>query len=387
MPRTSRRCASTASTVPGYRDDPDTPRLRVVNLQVLVALVDDRRRRVRLRRRRRAHLASELGLDPALLALIIAPIATELPEKFNSVIWVRQGKDTLAMGNITGAMVFQSCIPTAIGIVAGGQRVDHLAGQRCSASPRPGIAFAVDGGDLHAHGSARHADRRHLLDRRRFYVVYLALVAHASGRDVVSRSVQSMRPDCEAPCQTYTRGHADPEARRRPDGGKWHASRRLEPRVLLRGRVRAAGRARMPVMTHGFLYGTATFEGIRAYWNEEQGQLYGLKLLEHFKRLWQSAKVLLMEPPHAAEQLVDLTVDLLRRNGFRQDAYVRPTLYKSTEAIGVRLHNLESSSSSSSRFRSASTSPSTAASAPRSSRGAATATCRSRRAPRSSART
>ena len=94
-------------------------------------------------------------------------------------------------------------------------------------------------------------------------------------------------------------------------------------------------------MTHGFLYGTATFEGIRAYWNEEQEQLYGLKLLEHYKRLWQSAKVLLMKPPMAPEQLVELTVDLLRRNNFRQDAYIRPTLYKSTEAIGVRLHNLE----------------------------------------------
>jgi cation:H+ antiporter len=48
--------------------------------------------------------------------LIITPIATELPEKFNSVIWIRAKKDTLAMGNITGAMVFQSCIPTAVGL-------------------------------------------------------------------------------------------------------------------------------------------------------------------------------------------------------------------------------------------------------------------------------
>jgi cation:H+ antiporter len=47
---------------------------------------------------------------------VIAPIATELPEKFNSLLWVRSGKDTLAMGNITGAMVFQSCIPTVLGI-------------------------------------------------------------------------------------------------------------------------------------------------------------------------------------------------------------------------------------------------------------------------------
>src|SRR6478752_61843 len=99
--------------------------------------------------------------------------------------------------------------------------------------------------------------------------------------------------------------------------------------------------AKLPVMTHGFLYGTATFEGIRAYWNDEQEQLFGLKLLEHYKRLWQSAKVLLMKPPMPPEQLVELTVELLRRNNLRQDAYVRPTLYKSTEAIGVRLHGLE----------------------------------------------
>jgi cation:H+ antiporter len=63
------------------------------------------------------HLSTVIGLDPMILALIIAPIATELPEKFNSVLWVRNGKDTLAMGNITGAMVFQSCIPTIVGLL------------------------------------------------------------------------------------------------------------------------------------------------------------------------------------------------------------------------------------------------------------------------------
>jgi cation:H+ antiporter len=62
------------------------------------------------------HVAEELGVPALALALIIAPLATELPEKFNSIIWVRQGKDTLAMGNISGAMVFQSCIPVAVGV-------------------------------------------------------------------------------------------------------------------------------------------------------------------------------------------------------------------------------------------------------------------------------
>ncbi len=61
--------------------------------------------------------ASLFHINPLVLSLILAPIATELPEKFNSVLWVSQNKDTLALGNITGAMVFQSCIPTAIGIL------------------------------------------------------------------------------------------------------------------------------------------------------------------------------------------------------------------------------------------------------------------------------
>ena len=80
------------------------------------------------------HLATTLGVDEALLALVIAPIATELPEKFNSVIWVRQGKDTLAMGNITGAMVFQATIPTVVALVFASE---HWASRTGSTSPSP----------------------------------------------------------------------------------------------------------------------------------------------------------------------------------------------------------------------------------------------------------
>ena len=64
------------------------------------------------------HVANNLGVSTLVLALIITPIATELPEKFNSIIWIGKTRDTLALGNITGAMVFQSCIPVAIGILA-----------------------------------------------------------------------------------------------------------------------------------------------------------------------------------------------------------------------------------------------------------------------------
>ena len=63
------------------------------------------------------HAARYVGLPAGLVALILAPLATELPEEFNSVIWVREGKDTLALGNITGAMVFQSTVPVTFGVL------------------------------------------------------------------------------------------------------------------------------------------------------------------------------------------------------------------------------------------------------------------------------
>jgi cation:H+ antiporter len=63
------------------------------------------------------HIAEDIGVEALVLALILAPLATELPEKVNSFFWVREGKDALALGNITGAMVFQSMIPVGIGLI------------------------------------------------------------------------------------------------------------------------------------------------------------------------------------------------------------------------------------------------------------------------------
>jgi branched-chain amino acid aminotransferase len=99
--------------------------------------------------------------------------------------------------------------------------------------------------------------------------------------------------------------------------------------------------AKVSVMTHSFMYGTATFEGIRAYWNEEQGTLYGLKVREHVERIRQSCRILLMKDIPSVDELTGLIVETARRNGVRQDAYIRPSFYKSTRAIGVRLHDLE----------------------------------------------
>jgi branched-chain amino acid aminotransferase len=98
--------------------------------------------------------------------------------------------------------------------------------------------------------------------------------------------------------------------------------------------------ANVSIMTHAFMYGTAVFEGIRAYWNEDQGVLYGLKLREHMERIRRNAGILLMHDLPPVDELVRIVVETVRRNGFREDAYIRPCYYKSGSAIGVRLHNL-----------------------------------------------
>jgi branched-chain amino acid aminotransferase len=99
--------------------------------------------------------------------------------------------------------------------------------------------------------------------------------------------------------------------------------------------------AKVSIMTHAFMYGTATFEGIRAYWNEEQGKLYGLKVREHVERIRQSCRILLMTDIPTVDELTRLIIETVRRNGFREDVYIRPSFYKSTKAIGVRLHDLD----------------------------------------------
>ncbi len=99
--------------------------------------------------------------------------------------------------------------------------------------------------------------------------------------------------------------------------------------------------AKVSIMTHAFMYGTATFEGIRAYWNPDERRLYGVKIREHVERIRQSCRILLMKDVPSVDELTRLIVETVRRNDFHEDVYVRPSFYKSTRAIGVRLHNLD----------------------------------------------
>jgi branched-chain amino acid aminotransferase len=99
--------------------------------------------------------------------------------------------------------------------------------------------------------------------------------------------------------------------------------------------------AKIGIMTHCIHYGTAIFEGIRGNWNGEKKQTYIFRLREHFERLERGCKVLKITLPHSIDELCQKTVELVAKCGFQEDAYIRPVAYTSSQALGVRLHNLE----------------------------------------------
>jgi branched-chain amino acid aminotransferase len=113
--------------------------------------------------------------------------------------------------------------------------------------------------------------------------------------------------------------------------------------VFYEGEFARYNDVRLGLMTHALHYGTGVFEGIRAYWNPKQEQLFLLEPVAHFERMRRSANVMRMRLPYSTEELVNFTVEVLRRNEFKSDVYIRPLLYTSSEEIGVRLHNLDHS--------------------------------------------
>ena len=108
------------------------------------------------------------------------------------------------------------------------------------------------------------------------------------------------------------------------------------------GKIVPLAEARVSVVTHAFNYGTGCFEGIRGYWNAEEEQIYLFRLSEHFDRLRNSAKILRMTIAESTDELCRLACDLVCRDGFREDCYVRPIVYLRDEKVGVRLHGLTS---------------------------------------------
>src|SRR6266567_375286 len=111
--------------------------------------------------------------------------------------------------------------------------------------------------------------------------------------------------------------------------------------LFMNGEFIPAEQGVISVRTHGFSYGTGCFEGIRGYWNEVEQQVYLFRLREHYERWLRSCKILQISLPYTVDQLIDISIELVRRNDFKQNIYLRPVAYKGDQIIGVRLHGLE----------------------------------------------
>ena len=99
--------------------------------------------------------------------------------------------------------------------------------------------------------------------------------------------------------------------------------------------------AKIGIMTHCLHYGTAIFEGIRGNWNSQQKQIYLFRLKEHYQRLFDGCRLLQIDLPYTIDELCRITAEVVTRCGFQEDIYVRPLAYKSSESLGVRLHDLD----------------------------------------------
>jgi branched-chain amino acid aminotransferase len=110
--------------------------------------------------------------------------------------------------------------------------------------------------------------------------------------------------------------------------------------AYFKGQIIPYADAKVGVLTHALNYGTAAFAGLRGYWNAEVEQLFLFRPFDHYRRLLNSAKMLVMDFDHTPENLTEITKELLQKELHRQDVYIRPLIYKADEMIGVRLHGL-----------------------------------------------
>ena len=113
--------------------------------------------------------------------------------------------------------------------------------------------------------------------------------------------------------------------------------------AFFQGKIVPIEQAKVSVMTHALHYGTGVFEGIRGNWNAERETMYVFRLREHYERLLQGCRMLMMDIPYSVDDLCNITEDLIKASGVRQDVYIRPLAYKSEELVAnLKLHEVES---------------------------------------------
>ncbi len=111
--------------------------------------------------------------------------------------------------------------------------------------------------------------------------------------------------------------------------------------AFFEGKVVPLEEAKISVVTHAFNYGTGVFEGIRGNWNADQEQMYLFRVREHYARLLRSCAMLNIKLPYSLDDFERITLDLVQQCGFKEDVYVRPLAYKSSDVVGLRVHDLE----------------------------------------------
>jgi branched-chain amino acid aminotransferase len=111
--------------------------------------------------------------------------------------------------------------------------------------------------------------------------------------------------------------------------------------AYFKGKIVPFEDAKISIMTHAFNYGTGVFEGVRGYWNAEKKQMFLVKLREHNQRLQRSAKALQIGLKPSLAELDRITLEVAKRNGYKEDIYIRPLAYKSQMKIGLGLTGVE----------------------------------------------
>ncbi len=111
--------------------------------------------------------------------------------------------------------------------------------------------------------------------------------------------------------------------------------------AYFKGEIVPYAEAKVSVLTHALNYGTGVFGGVRGYWNDEKKKMYLFRPYDHYRRFLNSTKMMCMKFDETPESMTQHTIDLLKKGAFKEDVYIRPLAYKSSEEIAVRLHDLD----------------------------------------------
>ncbi len=122
------------------------------------------------------------------------------------------------------------------------------------------------------------------------------------------------------------------------DDWKWRIF--MPALAFFEGEIVPLEEAKISVVTHAFNYGTGVFEGIRGNWNEDKDELYLFRVKEHYERLYRSCKMINIDLRYSLDQLEEMTLDLVKSCGYKEDIYVRPLAYKSGDLVGLRVHDI-----------------------------------------------